>query len=200
VSRCCGRRQKGRDVSIHRLAAILIFDLANGEPLPATDLPPAPPSREFKATRASFKFFHRFNLIGPFGPGINGIAGIALSILIITGLVQYTRLYGARMRTKKFSFFSRGGSLWRDLHRRISVSASLLALWIAVTGLILSIDNVTGPFTRMSQPGPGGPPRGANLLDSDLSAPLTDAELPEMTRVTLASFRHPFTRSLRIQS
>jgi uncharacterized iron-regulated membrane protein len=103
----------------------LIFDLATGQPLPAADLPPAPPPREFKATRASFKFFHRFNFLGPFGPALNGIAGIAVSILIITGLIQYVRLYRARMRTKSGSLFWRGGSLWRDLHRWISLRTRL---------------------------------------------------------------------------
>jgi uncharacterized iron-regulated membrane protein len=168
----------------------LIFDLASGAQLSATDLPPPPPPREFKATRATFKFFHRSNFLGPFGPALNGIAGIGLSILIITGLVQYTRLYRARARINKRGVFWRGGgSWWRDLHRWVAVSASLLVLWVAVTGLLLSFDNVAGPVTRMFHSGAGnGPPRGPNPMDSDLSTPLQDAELPEMTRVTLASF------------
>ena len=167
----------------------LIFDLADGQPLPATDLPPPPPPREFKALRATFKFFHRFNYLGQAGPWLNGLAGIALLILIVTGLTQYFRLLGARTRTNQSRrFFWSGGSLWRDLHRWVSVAASILIIWVTVTGLLLSFDNVAGPIIHFLQPNAAGPPKGGNPF-RDASTPLQDAELPAMTQATLASFR-----------
>jgi uncharacterized iron-regulated membrane protein len=167
----------------------LIFDLTTGQPLPAADLPPAPPKGNVQAARATFKFWHRFNFLGFYSATLNGLAAIGLLILIITGLVQYLRIYKARARANRLAVFWGGGSLWRTLHRWISIGAGVLVLWIAVTGLLLAVDNVGAPLLRalhLTNPveGPGVSP-----LNTDFSAPLRDAELADMTRTTLASFR-----------
>jgi uncharacterized iron-regulated membrane protein len=141
------------------------------------------------APRAIFKSYHRFNFLGPYATLLNGIAGLGFSILIITGLIQYVRLYKARARAGHGGLFWVGGSVWRYLHRAISVGASILVIWVTITGLLLSYDNFEGPVVRLFQPRAEQGPRGPNPLNGDFSTPLKDAELPAMTQATLASFR-----------
>lgn len=167
----------------------LLFDLQTGRPLPSAELPPAPPGRNFPAPRASFKFFHRFNYLGPFGTALNLLAGAGLSVLLITGLVQYARLYKARFRMKQSSLFWRGGTAWRWLHRWISVAASILLTWIVITGLLLSLDNVGASIMRAQSGAGSSPNQGINPFDGDFSTPLQDSELAPMTQATLSAFR-----------
>lgn len=167
----------------------LLFDLETGRPLPSTDLPPAPPPRNFSAPRASFKFFHRFNYLGQFGTALDLLAGVGLSVLLVTGLVQYARLYQARSRMKPSGLFWRGGTAWRWLHRWISVAASIMLVWLVITGLLLSLDNVGAPTMRMLS-GAGNPAKqSVNPFDGDFSTPLQDSELAPMTQATLSAFR-----------
>ena len=163
----------------------LIFDLATGQALPSADLPPAPPARGFSAPRASFKFFHRFNYVGQFGTTLDLLAGLGLSVLLVTGLMQYARLYQARARMKQSALFWRGGTAWRWLHRWISVAASILLAWIAISGLLLSLDNVGAAIMRAQSP----PNPGINPFDGDFSTPIQDSELAPMTQDTLSAFR-----------
>ena len=160
----------------------LMFDLASGAPLPPSYLPPPDPSQGFTSLRASFKYFHRFNYIGQLATALNGIAGIALMIMVVTGLVQYFRLYKARAKMGRTGLFWKAGGWWRDLHRAIALVSAVLILWISMSGLLLSLDNVGAWINSQSQkPGP-------NPFTADFSTPLRDAELAGMTRRTLATF------------
>ena len=166
----------------------LIFDLASGRALPSSALPPDPPSNQMSSTRSDFKFYHRFNYLGQPATGLNALAGIAFCILIFTGLYQYIRLYRARLRAKRSSLIWQAGGWWRDLHRWIAIGASVFVTWIALTGLVISIDNF-GAFARHIGQGP--PPKSAtrvNGFSGDLSAPIAPSEIPNMTNVTLEAF------------
>jgi uncharacterized iron-regulated membrane protein len=172
----------------------LIFDLGTGEPLASRYLPPPEPSRDFQSTRSDFKFYHRFNYLGQWATGLNGLAGIAFAILIVTGLVHYVRLYKLRAAKGRSSPFWSAGDGWRNFHRWIAVVACLPILWLTLSGFALSVDNfgafVGGAIRFIQQSGQqSGPPRGPNGFDGDLSSPMSDAELPAMTRTTLAAFR-----------
>ncbi len=162
----------------------LIFDLASERPLPASDLPPAPPGNHMFSLRSSFKYFHRFNYLGGWSTTLDGLAGIGIAVLIVTGIWQYAKLYAARRRLDKRSPLWRGADLWRDLHRWTAVVAGVIALWIALTGLALSIDNVGGFWRAATTPRPSGP----NAFDGDFSSPLPDNELAPMTQTTLNAF------------
>ena len=162
----------------------LIFDLASGQSLPGTDLPPDPPGNHTVAVRSSFKYFHRFNYLGQWATGLDGLAGIGFAVLIGTGLYQYARLYAARRRLDRHAPFWRAGGLWRDLHRWTAVAAGLVIIWIVATGLALSVDNF-GAFVRGSL---SPPPTGPSAFDGDLSSPLSDSDLAVMTRTTLDAF------------
>lgn len=165
----------------------LIFDLASGAPIDAKFLPPEQPGRGFKSTRSTFKSFHRFLFI-PWGTAINGLAAIGLTVLIVTGLIQYTRLYRQRASMKRKGLFWQGGDRWRKLHRWIALAASVPVIWLTVSGLMLSLDNVGANYHQMMTG-----PRAPGAFDGDQSSPITDAAIVPMARTTLAAFarEHP---------
>ncbi len=162
----------------------LIFDLTTGRRLPDSDLPPAPPGNHMFSIRSSIKYVHRFNYLGGMGTALNGLAGIGVAGLTLTGIWQYARLYAARRRLDKRSPFWKGASLWRNLHRWVAVVAGVVVLWIALTGLALSVDNVGGFIHAATKPHSSAP----NGFDGDFSAPLADADIVSMTRTTLDAF------------
>ncbi|MFT4075763.1 MAG: PepSY-associated TM helix domain-containing protein [Asticcacaulis sp.] len=163
----------------------LIFDLATGAPLPAADLPPPQPPRDFQAPRATFKYLHRFNYLGQWATGLNGLAGIVFCVLIFTGLAYYVRIYRNRLKLDRKAVFWSAGPWWRDLHRWTAIGAGLLVVWITLTGLALSVDN----FSAFVLGQINGPPKGIDPFAGDWSSPMSDSELPAMTRTTLAAFQ-----------
>ncbi len=163
----------------------LLFDLATGARLPVTDLPPPAPNK-VSSPRASFKYFHKFTFWGRWATGINALTGIALCTLIITGLIQYIRLYKARLKLDRPTPFWKAANWWRTLHRWTAVGAGIFVVWIALTGLALSIDNF-GAFISIAT---SAKPTGPDPFTGDLSSPIKNAELPSMTQTTLTAFNH----------
>jgi uncharacterized iron-regulated membrane protein len=160
----------------------LMFDLQTGAALPASLLPPPDPGRGFTSLRGSFKYLHRFSYINQAGTALDGLAGIALMIMVVTGFVHYARLYRMRAKIGKKAPLWQVGNGWRGLHRSVAIVAAIPVLWISISGLLLSIDNVAAWF---SPP----PPRSApDPFSGDVSAPLRDGELAGMTERTLAAF------------
>ena len=163
--------------------AQMMFDLKSGRRLPDARLPPPAPNN-LPATRAGFKFFHKFTFWGRWATGINALAGIALCGLIGTGIAQYVRLYRARLKLDRAAPFWKAGPWWRNVHRWTAVVCGVLVLWIAVTGLALSIDNFGAFISIATTP----KSHGVDPFAGDLSKPLKDEELAGMTRTTLAAF------------
>jgi uncharacterized iron-regulated membrane protein len=162
----------------------MMFDLASGERLPDAALPPPPPTN-LPATRAGFKFFHKFTFLGRWATGVNALASIGLCGLIFTGIAQYARLYASRLKQDRPAPLWSAGSWWRNLHRWTAVVAGVLVLWIAITGLALSIDNFGAFISIATSP----KPHGIDPFVGDLSTPLTDSGIPAMTSTTLAAFK-----------
>lgn len=175
----------------------MLFDLASGRRLSDSLLPPPEPPRGFPSTRSNFKFFHRFNYLGQMATALDGIAGIAFALMMLTGLRHYFRLLKARRRVDRDKAplaraFWRSREGWRDAHRAISLAAALPIAWMALSGLALSIDNVTPALRQLLSAAPPKPATPAPF-DGDFSAPLADAQLPAMLATTLAAYRqdHP---------
>jgi hypothetical protein len=98
----------------------------------------------------------------------------------------------------------------RRLHRWFSVAASVFILYVAVTGVMMAIDNVYGSvylsihgisFPKDSQ----GPPPGLDELFSAGKGSVADADLAPMLSVTLAAARQlaptaPPPRVIRLRS
>lgn len=186
------RTWQGRPVGHARMNGTeLAFDLQSGARLPDAALPWPQPPPELSSPRATFKNLHRLGLFGMYSAGINLIAGIALSLMIITGLIQYQRLFAARASAGRAAPLW-GGSGWlRTLHRSLSLIAVVPVLWLLLSGLALSLDN----FIPAVQGALAGPPKGPDAFMGDFSKPMDDAELPAMAGTTLASFarEHPGT-------
>lgn len=161
----------------------MMFDLASGQRLAAAHLPPPPPTN-LPAPRAQFKFFHKFTFFGRWATAFNALAGIGLCGLLFTGIAHYAKLYTARLKLERPSPFWRSGTWWRNFHRWTAVVCGVLVLWIAVSGLALSIDNF-GAFISIAT---SARPQGIDPFTGDLSSPLKESELAGMTRTTLAAF------------
>jgi uncharacterized iron-regulated membrane protein len=163
----------------------LIFDLASGARLPSTALPVPAPNKVF-SLRNGFKFFHKFTFWGRWATGINALVGLAICILMVTGLMQYAKLYKVRLKLDRPAPFWKAGNGWRNLHRWTAVGAGVFVLWIAVTGFILSLDNF-GAFISIAT---SGKPSSIDPFTGDLSRPMHDAELPVMAQTTVSAFHH----------
>ncbi len=182
------RGVNGRPAGRVRMAGIqMLFDLASGRRLPDSALPPPEPGRDFKAPRATFKYFHRFNYIGQLATGLDGLAGAALTTLACTGLIHYARLLRQRRRMGRKALLWKGGDTWRQWHRAIAIASALPVLWLALTGLVLSIDNVVPGIVGLVHP-PGRQPGTPDPFDGYFGAPLRDDQLDGMTRATLAAY------------
>lgn len=162
----------------------MIFDLASGTRLPDADVPHVVDKDIDSSTRLYFKKLHQFRWAGRFGTGWSGLAGICFAVLIFTGLSQYFRVLKSRRDLGRKGVFWRAGGWFRDLHRVIAVCASVVIIWIVVTGFALSLDDFSASVLRLVRP-----PQ-PNAFNGDVSSPLQDAELPGMARVTLAAFQH----------
>ncbi|MBC2666100.1 PepSY domain-containing protein [Novosphingobium flavum] len=163
----------------------LIFDLASGTPLPEKFLPPPPLPYEFAAPRQTFKRLHRFAFIpiGSWSTTFDLISGIALAILTVTGFIHYYRVYRARAKMKRNDLFWKGGSWWRQLHRWLSLGSAALLVWLLVTGLLLSINNVGQNIHWLIVGHPGKSPE-----QKDMSSPLSDGELASMASTSIDAF------------
>ncbi len=161
----------------------MMFDLASGKRLPDTALPPPAPTN-LPATRAAFKFFHKFTFFGRWATVFNALASVGICGLIFTGIWHYARLYSARLKLDRRAPFWRAGNAWRNLHRWTAVVCGVIILWIAVTGLALSIDNFGAFISIATTP----KTHGVDPFTGDLSKPLSDAELSGMARTTLSAF------------
>lgn len=189
-------------------------------PFPPVALPQGrglPPSLRQKV-KTLHRFWDRTDVPGVY---VEFFAGLFLLMMTLTGLVMYFRLLGVRFRQGRRSLlWLTGGGWWRGTHRVVSVLAAAFILCIAFSGTWIGFESSFGPIKRAlsgapqrpaggqpqgqagqavggpgaqgGQGGPGGGGRGRRN-PIDFIIPLRDAEVQEMTTVTLASMKqmHP---------
>lgn len=168
----------------------LIFDLADGHPLPSAALPWDQPPSDMRSTRSDLKEWHRLGHFGLLAASVNALAGLAIAVMMVTGLAQYVRLYRARAKIGRHAPVWSGGSRWRVLHRAVALIAALPVLWLVASGLALAVDNVAaGVGLLMAPPAAHGP----DPFAGDFSTPMRDDELAGMSAATLRAFAadHP---------
>jgi uncharacterized iron-regulated membrane protein len=134
-------------------ARLVAFNALTGQPV--TPIPPVslPQGRALPPSlRQKLKTLHRFwDRSDTPGVYIEFLSGIFLWLMIISGLVMYFRLLGARARQGRTSLFwmKGGGGWWRSLHRVISVVAAVFLLWMSFTGTWIGFESSYGPFKRL---------------------------------------------------
>jgi uncharacterized iron-regulated membrane protein len=163
----------------------LAFDLESGARLPESALPPGPLPGAFTSPRQEFKALHRFNFIGGAATVPDLVAGVAFFVLIVTGLLHFLRVFRQRRKIGKREWFWRGGGLWRELHRWVSIVSIVVILSLSVTGTLLSINSIGSAIYQHRHLHPGA----INPFVGDYSSPLRDPELATMANATLAAFQ-----------
>ena len=123
----------------------LRFYAATGAPMTplVADGNPDAPQPAYVGKRNTLKAWHRGNIIGLPGQFIGLFTGLALIVLVVTGVWLYFQIWNARSRAGRGGFFwNSNDSLWRRLHRWISIVAAAFILNIAVTGTILAYGEI----------------------------------------------------------
>jgi hypothetical protein len=150
--------------------------------------------------RNNLKAWHRGNVAGLPGQFIGLLAGLTLIVLSVTGIFVYFQLWNARRRTGRRAFFwSLRESLWRRLHRWVSIVAAAFVLNIAISGVILAYGEIwihlalqyhifAPPYPR---PTPL-PPVSAGPISGDVNAMLQRS-------YQAAAARNPTTRIVSVQ-
>ncbi|MGC3982013.1 MAG: PepSY-associated TM helix domain-containing protein [Steroidobacteraceae bacterium] len=107
--------------------------------------------------RNTLKAWHRGNIVGFPGQFLGLFTGLALITLTITGAIVYLQLWKSRRKFGKPGFFwNTRDSLWRRLHRWISIVAAAFILNIAISGSILAYSEIQ--LNLFLQKGIGAPP------------------------------------------
>jgi uncharacterized iron-regulated membrane protein len=180
------RMLDGRPVGqVNARGRLLRFDARSGEVLiGAADAPPVtlPPGSQ-PATRNTVKNIHRITAFGELPTFLDVAVGVVLFMMLLTGLLQYFRLLGARRRAGRGSPFWSAGGAWRNVHRGLATIAAAFLLIVVLSGTLLAVGDAGVSVYRMTHDGkrPG--------LTVDASAPLDAAELPGMLHTTLAAYR-----------
>jgi uncharacterized iron-regulated membrane protein len=137
---------------------LVAFNALSGQPV--TPVPPVnlPQGRGLPPSlRQKLKTLHRFwDRSDTPGVYFEFLSGIVLWAMIISGLIMYFRLLGARARQGRSNLFwiKGGGGWWRGLHRVISVVAAVFLLWMSFTGTWIGFESSVGPVKRLFAPKP----------------------------------------------
>ena len=166
----------------------LLFDLVSGARLPDASLPPANPNGITPEWRSQIKSWHKFDF-NRFTLQkltiLNFLAGIAVGVLTITGLIHYYRLLKVRRKIGKPELFWSAGGVWRKLHRWTATVSFVIVLYLAGTGVLMSVSDLGAAYAEWKSP---RDQRAVNPDKADFSSPLEDAELLPMARTTLAAY------------
>jgi uncharacterized iron-regulated membrane protein len=153
---------------------LLAYDASTGDPVPTTNITPTSPP---DSLRQSAKELHRFwSHHDTPGVWVELACGVILWAMLITGMLMYFRLLGARWKSRHNAFFWVAGGWWRTLHRGVSLVAAVFLMAIAFSGTWLGFESVAHTFLA---PGTGG----------DASAPLSDDDVHYIAAATLSAFR-----------
>ena len=176
--RMAGRKPVGQLLS---RGLVYRFDAATGAMLGAPVKFVLPPLST-PSLRNTIKDFHRLRVISQWALIADALGGALIAAMIFTGVAVYLKLLKPRRRSGRSNLFWVAGGWWRTLHRAIGLVAALFLSIIALSGLVLSTSSVGVAINSSLHDGkrPG--------LTADVSAPLSDAELPAMLHTTLAAF------------
>jgi uncharacterized iron-regulated membrane protein len=101
------------------------------------------------------KAFHNGTVLAAPGIWLIFCTGLSLLVLSCSGLWVYTKMWLQRRELGRGGLFWRASGeplLWRRLHRYISISAAIFLAYIAVTGMLLALDDIVVRYS------PGYPP------------------------------------------
>jgi uncharacterized iron-regulated membrane protein len=113
----------------------------SGQPMTplVADGDPFQPQPSYTALRERLKSFHKGDFLGLPGQFVSLLNGAALTLLALSGVYLYLRLWQARRKAGRTElFWTARESLWRRLHRTIAIVAAIFVLNKALTGIILA--------------------------------------------------------------
>jgi uncharacterized iron-regulated membrane protein len=163
------------------MGQMLRFDAKDGAAL-GGPYPVTPGPMEQPSLRNTAKSVHRMGMFGPWAYAIDLTVGLSLATMILTGLVMYVRLLAARAKMGRNNPFWKAGGWWRTLHRATAISAGAFLTVLSLSGSFLAFNALGINIDKWVHHGRPG-------MTTDASRPLTDAELPDMLRATLAAYR-----------
>lgn len=132
--------------------------------------------------RNIFKHLHRMTSFGDWALYINIATSLGLVTLMVTGLMVYVKLLAQRRKIKRPALFWSAGGQWRSLHRAVSLVCALFLAVATLSGGWLASDSLYRHFDVAAQAQSPHPPARP--------APLTDAQLPAMLRVTFTALQY----------
>jgi uncharacterized iron-regulated membrane protein len=125
--------------------------------------------------RERIKSFHKGDALGLPGQFLGMLAGLGLTVMVLSGVTLYLRLWKARRKAGHSALFWKSReSRWRRFHRYIAILAAVFLLNKAITGTILGWGEIQVqlaihhilPFPY-PMPSPM-PPFSEGLLEGDL--------------------------------
>jgi uncharacterized iron-regulated membrane protein len=137
------------------------------------------------STRNDFKHLHRMTTFGDWALVINIGVSIGLTVLIVTGLWIYARLWAGRRRIGRSGLLWDGGGAWRALHRWVSIIMAAFLMVVTASGAWLAVESAWHAIYQSSHRSAPGKPAPAPAPVT----PITDAEAPAMLAATLDSAR-----------
>jgi len=179
------RMAEGKPVGqVASLGKLLRFDASTGAVLVGPETAPMvklPPQGNQGATRNQVKGFHRLTVLGNGGQLFFVLMALTLFTMMVTGLILYFQLLAMRTRIRRPGLYWSAGGWWRSGHRAIAITAAAFIVVVVSSGTFEALNSGGTALYRITHHGqrPG--------LTADVSAPLTDAELPSMLRTTLAA-------------
>jgi uncharacterized iron-regulated membrane protein len=173
-------------VVLHSEKAAHFFDANTGA------VAPEPPQLRETATdslRQQVKLWHILRVIGNWMAWLHLLTATSMFVLIVTGIWLYFRMLVARSRGGRRSLFWGGGGVWRAMHRWVSITAAILLLWVAGTGMLLSVDQFSIGMYQLRHHGETGPfARFPPGTVKDYSAPVDTTKLPAEIAIVLTAF------------
>jgi uncharacterized iron-regulated membrane protein len=162
------------------------FDATTGVIVPP---PPQPRLTALDSVRQQIKVWHILRVIGNWMAWLHILTATAMFVLIVTGIRLYFRMLGSRSRGGRRSLYWTGGGVWRALHRWVSITAAVLLLWVAGTGMMLSVDQFSIGMYQLRHRGETGPfARFPPGTIGDFSSPLDTTKLPAEIAIVRQAF------------
>lgn len=179
------RMMDGRPVGVVRAEDKTVrFDAATGAMVPAA---PVRPVAAQKSVHLTFKVLHTLRGIGNWIMFLNTAVAIGLFAMVVTGLMLYFQLLGARRRAGLKGWFWSSGGWWRSLHRGLSIVAAAFLLIVSASGTMLGLDGFGLGLYQVTHRNAGKYARFPMGAVADYSSPLDDGKLPAMLRTSLSA-------------